>query len=149
MKLREKKKFDRQNSHKFGRVSSSWRRPRGIHSNVRLNKKYAKDMPKPGYRAPKAVRGLHPSGFEDVLVHRPEDLEELDPEEDAARIASKVGGRKREAILEKADELGIYVLNDPRDEEEQEAVEEETTEEAEETEAESDEETEEQEDEDE
>jgi large subunit ribosomal protein L32e len=76
-----------------------------------LKKKDMPAMPNPGYRTPKAIRGLHPSGYEDVLVHRPEDLEELDAEKDAARIASKVGGRKRELIVEKADELGIHVLN--------------------------------------
>ncbi|MDY6771509.1 MAG: 50S ribosomal protein L32e [Candidatus Nanohaloarchaea archaeon] len=122
MREREKKKkdFTRQNSHKQNRVPESWRRARGKHSNVRLKKKFAKDMPDPGYRAPEAVRGLHPSGYEDILVHRPADLDELDPEEEAARIASNVGGRKREAILEKADELGIHILNDGRDDEEEE-----------------------------
>lgn len=107
----KRKQFDRQNSHKFGRVPSSWRKARGKHSNVRLGKKYAKNRPKPGYRTPKAVRGLHPSGYEDILVHRPADLDELDPETEAARIASSVGGRKREQILEKAEEHGITVLN--------------------------------------
>lgn len=114
---KQKKDFTRQNSHKQNRVPSSWRKARGKHSQVRLNKKHAKDMPKPGYQAPKAVRGLHPSGYEDVLVHRPEDLEELNPDEEAARIASKVGGRKREAIMAKADDLGVTVLNHSQDDE--------------------------------
>ncbi|MCJ7429291.1 MAG: 50S ribosomal protein L32e [Candidatus Nanohaloarchaeota archaeon QJJ-5] len=112
----KKKQFDRQNSHKFGRVPSSWRKARGKHSNVRLEKKYAKNKPKVGYRTPKAVRGLHPSGYEDILVHRPADLDELDPETQAARIGSTVGGRKREQILEKAEEHGITVLNGEQDE---------------------------------
>ena len=111
MKLRNKKKFTRQNSHKHGRVPSSWRRAIGRHSNVRLNRKYAKDSPNPGYGSPKAVRGLHPSGLTDNLVHRPEDLEELDPEEDGVRIASGVGGRKQEKILEKAEEEDFHVFN--------------------------------------
>jgi len=113
--MRERKKikkdFDRQHSHKHNRVPSSWRKARGTHSQVRLKKKHAQDMPDPGYRAPEEVRGLHPSGYEDVLVHRPDDLDDLDPETEAARIASKVGGRKREAILDKADALGVTVLN--------------------------------------
>lgn len=110
------KQFDRQNSHKFGRVPSSWRKARGKHSNVRLEKKYAKNKPKVGYRTPKEVRGLHPSGYEDILVHRPADLDELDSETQAARIGSSVGGRKREQILEKADEHDITVLNGDQDE---------------------------------
>ncbi|MDY6777766.1 MAG: 50S ribosomal protein L32e [Candidatus Nanohaloarchaea archaeon] len=106
-----KKDFTRQNSHKHDRVPSSWRKARGTHSPVRLGKKHAKDSPGKGYRSPKKVRGLHPSGYEDVLVHRPADLDDLDPETEAARIASKVGGRKREQILAKAEEDGITVLN--------------------------------------
>ncbi len=111
MKLKNDKDFKRQNSHKHNRVPSSWRKAIGRHSNVRLKKKYAKNMPNPGYGSPKKVRGLHPSGLTDNLVHRPEDLEDLDPEVDGARIASKVGGRKREAILEKAAEEDIHVFN--------------------------------------
>jgi large subunit ribosomal protein L32e len=113
MKERKKKKksFDRQNSHNHNRVDSSWRKPRGRHSQMRLKEKHAAPLPNPGYRSPKEVRGLHPSGYEDVLIHRPADLEELDPEKEAARIGSSVGGRKRAAILDKAEELDIHVLN--------------------------------------
>ncbi|MCJ7450183.1 MAG: 50S ribosomal protein L32e [Candidatus Nanohaloarchaeota archaeon QJJ-9] len=109
--MSDDKEFTRQNSHKFNRLDNSWRKPRGRHSNVRLKKKYAKDMPNPGYRKPKDERGTHPSGYEDVLVHNTEDLKKLDPEKEAARIGSTVGGRKKEEMLEKADELDIKVLN--------------------------------------
>lgn len=105
------KKFKRQDSQKKKSIPDSWRSPEGHHSNVRLEKKGAKPRPKTGYRTDKEVRGLHPSGYEEVMVHRPEDLEEIDNESEAARIASKVGGRKRNAILEKADENDIKVLN--------------------------------------
>ncbi len=111
IKLRKKKKFERQNSHKHGRVPTSWRRAKGRHSNVRLKRKYAKDSPNPGYGSPKKVRGLHPSGLTDNLVHRPADLEELEPEEDGVRIASDVGNRKKEVILEEAHEKGLHVFN--------------------------------------
>lgn len=101
----------RQNTHKTKRIKKSWKRPVGRHSKQRLKLKCAPQMPEAGLRTPKEVRGLHPSGFEDVLVHRPEDLEDLDAEEDAARIGSKVGKRKRAMIVEKAEELDIKVLN--------------------------------------
>lgn len=103
-------KFKRQGNHKKKEVPSSWKKPRGHHSNVRLKKKSAAPMPNAGYRTAKKVRGLHPSGYEEVLVHNTSDLEELE-EGEAARIASKVGGRKREQIIEKADEEDIKVLN--------------------------------------
>jgi large subunit ribosomal protein L32e len=111
MRLRNNRSFNRQNSHKHNRVPSSWRRARGKHSAVRKGENHAQPMPDVGYRSPAAVRNLHPSGLNDVLVERPDDLAELDPDADAARIASGVGGRKREQILERADHLDIHVLN--------------------------------------
>lgn len=108
---KDDKEFKRQNSHKFKRVPESWRRPRGKHSQIRLKQKHAPKMPSVGYRTPEAVRGLHPSGYEDVLVHNPDDLDGLDSDEHAVRIASGVGGRKREAIAEKAHDMGLKLLN--------------------------------------
>ncbi len=64
-----------------------------------------------GYRSPKAVRGLHPSGLEDVLVYNVKDLEKLNPETQGARIASTVGKRKKIEIIKRARELGIRILN--------------------------------------
>ncbi|MEM2597607.1 MAG: eL32 family ribosomal protein, partial [Thermofilum sp.] len=55
--------------------------------------------------------GLHPSGFEEVLVHNVKDLERIDPKRQAVRIAATVGRRKRAEILKRAEELGITVLN--------------------------------------
>lgn len=109
--MSEDKEHSRQDSHKKKSVPDSWRRPVGTHSRTRLEKKGAPAKPKAGYRTRKDVRGKHPSGYDEVLVHNPADLEDLDTETEAARIASKVGGRKREHILEKADEENIHVLN--------------------------------------
>ncbi len=103
--------FNREDGHKRIRVNSgNWRNPEGKHSRIRLEKKGAPKKPKIGYRTSKEARGKHPSGFEEVLVHRPEDLEDLE-EGEAAMIGSTVGGRKREKIIEKADDEDIKVLN--------------------------------------
>ena len=64
-----------------------------------------------GFGSPKAVRGLQPSGYEEVLVYNPAELEKIDEERQAARIASCVGMKKRLAIEDRAKELGIKVLN--------------------------------------
>ena len=69
------------------------------------------DMPAIGYRTPRAVRDLHPSGYNDVLVHNMAELEDLNPATDAARISASIGKRKKDLMLEKASELGIKVLN--------------------------------------
>ena len=54
---------------------------------------------------------LHPSGYNDVLVHNMMELEDLNPATDAARISASIGKRKKDLMLEKASELGIKVLN--------------------------------------
>ena len=64
-----------------------------------------------GYGSPAAVRFHHPSGFTERLVHNLRELEGVDPKKEAVRIAGSVGSRKRIAIINKADELEIRVLN--------------------------------------
>lgn len=109
-------RFVRRNWWQFVKFSKdhSWRAPRGTLSKQRKDKKHVPNRVKVGYRGPKEVRGLHPSGFEEVLVYNTDDLDGIDPDTQAARIGSKVGGRKREMILDEADELGIRVLNPGR-----------------------------------
>jgi large subunit ribosomal protein L32e len=116
LKLREKiddnrPKFVRQESWRYKRISEKWRKPKGIDSKMRLRVKGWPKVVKVGYRGPRLVRGLHPSGYRDVLVHNLDELKGLDPERDAARFASSLGAKKRAELLEKAKELGIKVLN--------------------------------------
>ena len=106
-----KPQFNRQDYHKKTRVPTSWRRPRGQLSKQRRGVKGKGDTVEAGFRTPTAVRGLHPSGFAEVRVHNVDDLEGVDCDREAVRIASKVGGRKRERIEEVAEDRGIRVLN--------------------------------------
>jgi large subunit ribosomal protein L32e len=106
-----KPQFNRQDHHKKTRVGTSGRRPRGQLSKQRRGHKGKGDTVEAGFRTPKAVRGLHPSGFEEVRVHNVDDLEGVDGDREAVRIASKVGGRKRERIEEEAEDREIRVLN--------------------------------------
>lgn len=106
----KKPDFIRQESWRYKRVKPSWRRPKGIDSKMRLKRKGWPKSVDVGYRSPKEVRGLHPSGFEEVIVHNVKDLEEVEPDQ-AARIAHTVGMKKRTQIIERAEELKIYVLN--------------------------------------
>ena len=103
--------FRRQQYHKKKRTPESWRKPRGNLSKQRRGIKGKGDMVEAGYRTPKAARGLHPSGFEEVRVHNVDDLEGVDGDAQAVRIASKVGARKRERIEEVAEDREIRVLN--------------------------------------
>ncbi|BAM69269.1 MULTISPECIES: 50S ribosomal protein L32e [unclassified Methanothermobacter] len=106
-----RKKFKRQEYARYKKLGEKWRRPRGKTSKMRRYEKGKPAMPAIGYRKPRDQRGLHPSGYEDILVSSMRELEELNPEKQAARIASSVGARKKTLMLEKARELGIKVLN--------------------------------------
>ena len=91
-----------------------WRRPRGKHNKWRERyggKWSGRVLPSPGFSSPKAVRGLHPSGYEEVLVFNVSDLEKINPETQAVRISSKVGMKKRLMIEEKAKDMGLKILN--------------------------------------
>ncbi|WP_084019819.1 50S ribosomal protein L32e [Vulcanisaeta thermophila] len=88
-----------------------WRRPRGNDNKIRLEIKGYPKRVKVGYGKPKAVRGLHPSGFKTTIVHRPEDLDRVDPTREAIIIARTVGLRKRIEIIRKAMEKGIKIIN--------------------------------------
>jgi large subunit ribosomal protein L32e len=111
MNLRKKPEFRRWMSQAYRRVKPSWRKPRGRQSKIRAKLKGKLKMPTVGYGAPKELRYLHPSGFKEVLVYNVDDLSKVDPKEEAIRISSKVGKKKRMEILKKAEELKIKVLN--------------------------------------
>lgn len=96
---------------KLGGKHAPWRVPRGIHSKVRRHFGYRPPLVSIGYRGPESVRGLHPSGFEEVLVHNIEQLAKLDKTTQAARIGGTVGARKAELVTQQAAKLGIRVLN--------------------------------------
>ena len=104
--------FRRQEWYRYKRLSrTGWRKPKGMDSKQRKNKRWRTPMARVGFGKVADARGLHPSGFSEIMVHRPDDLDQIDPKVEAARIGKRVGNRKRAAIHEKADELGIRVLN--------------------------------------
>ena len=104
-------KFIRQESWRYVRIHPEWRKPKGVDNKVRRQDKGWPALVKVGYRGPVASRNLHPSGHHEVLVHRPSELDGLVPGRDVARIGRTVGAKKRSAILERANELGIRVVN--------------------------------------
>ena len=115
LRAAQKKKtpsFRRTEWFRYKRLSrSGWRAPHGMDSKQRRNYKYRGSLVRVGHGKVAAARGLHPSGFQEVMVHNLNDLESIDPETQAARVGRTVGGRKREFIHARADELGIRVLN--------------------------------------
>jgi len=119
LRFEQKKKtpaFKRTEWFRYKRLSrSGWRAPHGMDNKQRRNFKYRSSLVRVGHGKVAAARGLHPSGFKEIMVHNTGDLESIDPETEAARVGKTVGGRKREQIYSRADELGIRVLNRRRD----------------------------------
>ena len=103
--------FKRDGYGKKKQLSDSWRKPRGQHNKQREQKKAKGPLPKPGFGSPVAVRGMHPSGFFEVLLSSVKNLERLDPKTQAVRIAATVGDRKRAGLQEQVIASGFKVLN--------------------------------------
>jgi large subunit ribosomal protein L32e len=103
--------FLREEWFRYKRIPHNWRRPDGITSKMRINLKYRPSKVRVGFRGPKEVRGLHSSGFEEIIVFNANDLDKIDPDTQAARIGSSVGTKKRMDIEKKAEELNIRILN--------------------------------------
>ena len=119
LRSEQKKKtpsFRRTEWFRYKRLSrSGWRAPHGMDSKQRRNYKYRSALVRVGHGKVAAARGLHPSGLREIMVQNTVDLETIDPETEAASVGRSVGGRKREQIYSRADELGIRVLNRRRD----------------------------------
>ena len=103
-----KPRFLKQDAHKVKRLSQNWRAPRGTHSRMRRKFKSYRLQPSVGFSSPRAVRGLSTEGFVQTIVAN---IADLDNVKDACIIAGNVGMKKRVAILQKAQEKKITILN--------------------------------------
>jgi len=103
--------FKRDGYGKKRQLSDSWRKPKGQHNKQREQKKAKGVLPKPGFGSPIAVRGMHPSGFFEVLISSVKELDGIDPKTHAIRIGATVGERTRGGLQEKAITEGFKVLN--------------------------------------
>lgn len=106
-----KPKFQGQEVWRYKRIRPRWRRPRGVDSKMRQSVKGWPETVNVGYGGPRKARGLHPSGYEEVLVHNLGEIEGLNVETQAIRIAHTVGGKKRMDMLTKAREKGLHIIN--------------------------------------
>ncbi len=107
----KKPTFTRSDSHKKKRLGQAWRRPRGLQSKVRLEKKGYVRPVKIGWGSPSTVKGLLRDGTEAIIVENVSDLEKVKGEKQAAIIASGVGIRKKIEIIKIATEKKIKLLN--------------------------------------
>ncbi len=106
---KNKPKFNVPNLGFFRSVKARWRKPRGTHNKKRMKMKWTGASPHIGYRNPPELRGMHPAGLREVLVHNVPSLEGL--KDVVVRIASGVGARKKKLIEERAKALSLRILN--------------------------------------
>ena len=64
-----------------------------------------------GYKQTNLLRGLHPSGKEEVIVSNMKELERVKSDTQVARLSHTIGERKKVTLIEKAKELNIRILN--------------------------------------
>lgn len=107
----KKPHFIRQDSHKKSRLGKKWRRPKGLHSKIRLKLRGRGKRISQGYRSPKKVRYLHKSGLNSSLIKSIRDLESLDAQKNCLVISSSLGEKKKVVVLKKCQELGFIILN--------------------------------------
>ncbi|MBD3353323.1 MAG: 50S ribosomal protein L32e, partial [Candidatus Lokiarchaeota archaeon] len=111
-KMRKKKpSFKRIESWRYKRVKGGWRAAKGIDSKTRQKKKSGVKSPNIGYRTPKELRGLHPSGLKEVVIHNIKEADNLNPNKHGIKIASKVGAKKRIKLIEELKSRKFKVFN--------------------------------------
>ena len=108
---KKKPDFARSESWRYVKLKESWRRPRGLDHKMRRKIKGWPPTVSVGYKGPKVARGLHPSGYREVLVHNANEISDIDPKTEAARIAHTVGKKKRVQIIAEAKKRKVFILN--------------------------------------
>jgi len=108
---KNKPDFVRSESWRYVKLKESWRKPRGLDHKMRRKIKGWPPTVSVGYKGPKDARGLHPSGYREVLVHNIEEISKVDPRSEAARIAHTVGKKKRVQIIAEAKKREVFILN--------------------------------------
>ena len=106
-------RFKRFQSDRFDRVKESWRKPRGIDNRVRRRFRGSKLMPKIGYGSDKKTRFQLQNGLYPFVVKTPRDIEMLlmHNEKFACIVAHNLNAVNRKAIIERAAQLAIKVVN--------------------------------------
>lgn len=111
MKKRRKPLFRRSEGHRYKKLGYKWRKSGGLQNKLRRYFKGKGNIPSIGYGTKRGIRGLHPSGYREVIVFNPSELNGINPETQGIRISSSVGFKKRNIIMERAKELSLKVLN--------------------------------------
>jgi len=111
----KKIKFIRQDSNRHSKIGKRrkklqvWRSSKGMHSKMRKRRKGYPSSPAVGYKSAKEDFGKI-LGMTPVLIHNEKELSKIG-KNSAAIIARRVGSRKKIALIKKAEEMKIKILN--------------------------------------
>ncbi|MAG38742.1 hypothetical protein CMO90_01510 [Candidatus Woesearchaeota archaeon] len=103
-------KFRRADAHKKKRLGFKWRKPKGLQNKMRLRKRGYAPVVKVGFRSFAKTRYLF-KGLKQVIVDNLEQLEKINQKTEAAIISSKIGGKKRLLLMERARKMKIKIIN--------------------------------------
>ena len=107
----KKPSFKRIESWRYKRVKGGWRAAKGIDSKTRQKLKSGVKSPNVGYRTPKKIRGLHPSGLHEVIVKNIDDLNKINPKTHGIKISATIGNKKRMELIELAQSRRFKIFN--------------------------------------
>lgn len=112
IKKKEKPAFYQQGYKRKGRsrLDDSWKRPRGSDNKKRHKCKKAGKSPSIGYGQDKRIKGMHPTGKREVLVHNLKELEAI-KEDVIVRISAKIGKKLKDQMLKIAEQKKLKVAN--------------------------------------
>ena len=109
---KRKPDFVRQDAHRFKhKKGEKWRRPKGVHSKLRLKKAGHGRLVSVGYRGPKETKGVSKDGLRTILVSTVSELAALNNNIEGIIISGAVGTKKRVEIVKAAAEKGFQIFN--------------------------------------
>ncbi len=107
----KKPTFLRQDAHKRPRLENKWRRPKGLQSKMRLNKRGYRRSISPGFGSPINVKYFHGCGLKIIKINSLKDLSNVKDSFEGALLNKTLGLKSKIAIAKKAVELKIRVIN--------------------------------------
>ncbi len=107
----KKPKFIMQDAHKKKRLSKKWKKPRGLQSKMRLEKKGYRRNVETGWGSPKEAKYLHSTGLQVALVSTVAEIAGINPKTQGIIIRSAVGQKKKVEIVKECINRKIRILN--------------------------------------
>lgn len=104
-------KFKRANAKQYKRVKQTWRTPRGIDNKQRIRVRSRPKVPRIGHGTKAETRNQHPTGVFEALVANARELEAV-TKGVAVRFTSGIGVLKKKALVARAKEKELKVLNE-------------------------------------